>query len=251
MDFTTIQRISKAVVLIIILFTHIASFSNPIRVGVGISGAPIVENVKTDQGTYYFGFCIDIMNNICERIGRPCIYSPITLGNQFDLLNSGAIDLLVLTKPYIPFDLKQYAISLPYAVSKIQFIALKNSSVNDPKDIKNKKIGVIDSTFYSLLLHSSYSKNNQIIPYNQVSDLLSDLTQNKIDLIGLNNAIAYSLATNNVYDIKLVGHGIPLGDGYGIIALSDKAPLIQEINQAILSIQRDGTYTSIYRKYYN
>ncbi len=250
MELTKIPNRMHNVVFIMMLLVSTFSFSRSLTVGVGVSGPPIVERINTAQGPYYFGFCIDLMNNICKRIGETCTYYEITLNNQFELLNKGKIDLLILTKPYTPLEQEQYATSVPYAVSKIQFITSKNSPINNVGDIKNKKIGVIKTTFYNLLTQSSYHNDNQIIAYNFVSDLLSDLAQNKVDVIVLNNAIAYSFINNNIYNIKLVGHAIPLGEGYGIIALSDKEALITEINKAILSIEKDGTYTSIYQKYY-
>ncbi|CEG58774.1 transporter substrate-binding domain-containing protein [Legionella fallonii] len=237
-------------IFIVMLFISTLSFSAPLKVGVGLSGPPIAERVVTAHGPYYFGFCIDLMNKICQRIGQKCVYRGVTLKNQLELLDNGSIDLLILSKPYTSLDGKQYAISIPYAVSKIQFIALKNSPINKVEEIKDKKIGAIKSTFYDLLLQSPYHEHNQIIPYNLEGELLDALAQKKVDVIVFNNAIAYRLATNNFYDIKLIGRDLPLGDGYGIIGLSDKAALITEINKAILSIQKDGTYASIYRKYY-
>ena len=103
--------------------------------------------------------------------------------------------------------------SIPYSVSKIQFIALEKSPIEKISDIKNKKIGVIKDTFYELMVRSLYDQHNQIIAYNSESDLLSDLTKNKIDVIVLNNAIAYRLVNNNIYNIKFVGKNIQLGDG--------------------------------------
>lgn len=249
MSLTTIQKRSM-VVFIVVLCICARAFSSPLKVGITLSGPPIVERVNTAKGPYYFGFCIDIMNDICKRIGEKCIYEDITLNDQLKLLDNGDIDLLVQAKPYTSANLQHYAISLPYAVSKIQFVTLKSGSINKIEDIKNKKIGVIKSTFYNLLLQSSYSTHNEIIAYQATADLLSALAQNKIDVIVLNNAIAHELSNNNFYNIKLVGPDQALGEGYGIVALADKAKLIEAINKAILNIQKDGTYASIYQKYY-
>jgi ABC-type amino acid transport substrate-binding protein len=237
---------------VVIFLTGLAtlSFGTTLKVGVGVSGAPIVEKVASEHGPYYFGFCIDLMNTICARINQNCIYKQITLNDQFESLNNGDIDLLILVSPYTPEDLKQYAMSIPYAVSKIQFIALPDSPIDDLTDIKNKKIGVVKNTFYNLLLQSPFHNQNQIIAYKSDSELLTDLMQKKVDVIVLNNVVAYRLKTNDLYNIKFVGKDMPLGEGYGIIALPDKAPLINEISKVILTLQKDGTYVSIYQKYY-
>lgn len=232
------------------LFISTISYSNPLKIGVAVSGLPISQKVSTANGDYYFGFCIDLMNEICKRIEKQCIYREITLNNQFDTLEQGKIDLLILPRPYTVFDFTRYAMSTPYAVSKIQFVALKENPIKKVGDIKNKKIGVIKTTFYGLLTQSTFNNSNQILPYNSNSDLISDLVQHKIDVIALNNAIALTLLSNNYYDIKFVGSSVSMGDGYGIIALPDKEALIKKINEAILSIEKDGSYISIYQKYY-
>ncbi|WP_454780384.1 transporter substrate-binding domain-containing protein [Legionella sp. WA2022007384] len=250
MDLTRIPKI-PTIVFIMMLCISTLSLSNPIKVGVSIVGPPLVERVDTPQGTYFFGFFIDLMNNICKRIGTPCIYQEITLENEFEFLDSSKIDVLIPIKPYSSSELKQYAASIPYAVSKIHFITTKNSPINDIADIRNKKIGVIKITFYDLLVQTPYQKDNQIVAYNTESELLSDLAQHKIDVIVLNNIIALRLVNNNLYDIKLIGQDMPLGEGYGIIALPDKTSLIEEINKAIIGLEKDGTYTSLYDKYYN
>lgn len=221
-----------------------------LTVGIGISGPPIAQKVDTPQGAYYFGFCIDLMNGICQNIGKTCDYKDVTINNQFKLLNNHDIDLLILSSPYSAFELDQYAMSIPYAVSKLQFITLTDSNITQLSDLKNKKIAVIKNTFYDLLLQSSYKSDNEIIAYNSTPDLMLALTQHNIDVVGLNNVIAFTMLNNNSYDIKLVGNSIPLGGGYGIIGLQDKAALIDEINNAILKIENNGTYNSIYRKYY-
>ncbi|WED41954.1 transporter substrate-binding domain-containing protein [Legionella cardiaca] len=106
-------------------------------------------------------------------------------------------------------------------------------------------------TFYKLFTKSSFNDKNQIIPYNSTPDLLSALAQNKIDVIVLNNAIAHNIVKDILYNFKIVGPSLLLGDGYGIIALPANSEMITKINKSILSIQKDGTYTSIYQKYYN
>ena len=91
-------------------------------------------------------------------------------------------------------------------------------------------------------MESSYHNHNQIIAYNSVSDLMSDLAQGNLDMIVLNNVFTHNLTSNYLYNLKLLGPNVPLGEGYGIIALPDKVALIKKINQAILSIQKWNLY---------
>lgn len=250
MECSIIANKIRIMILIIMLGITSYSFSDTLNVGVPIVGSPVAEKINTGQGSYYFGFCIDIMNSICTHLDKTCVYHQINFENQLALLNNGKIDVLLLPQPYQSNTFKHYAASIPYVVSKAQFITLKNSNINEMIDIKNKKIGVVKSTFYDLLMHSEYAKENQILAYDSNPTLLSNLAQNKVDVIVLNNAVAYNLINHNPNYFKQIGHSIPLGNGYGIIAPAGKEALIEKINNAIIEIQQDGTYESIYQKYY-
>ncbi|MCW8452133.1 transporter substrate-binding domain-containing protein [Legionella quinlivanii] len=249
MDIYRALKPGMTLCFILLIFCN-SGFCSSLIVGVTVPGLPIVQKVDSARGSYYFGFCIDIMNTICKQIGRRCEYKTVTLHNQFELLDSRKIDLLIMPNPYTPFELAQYAASIPYAVSKMQFVALQNSGIDKLADIKNKKIGAMKDTFYTLLVESPYGNINQIIAYDSMNDLISDLANHKIDVIGLNDVVAYMFISNSIYNIRNVGKSIQLGEGYGIIGLPDKAPLIKKINRAIFNIENDGTYTSIYNKYY-
>ena len=241
----------RLLAFIILFLVNMYSFSAALRIGSLTSAPPFAQMSDSSTGQYFYGFSIDIMNAICQHIQQKCVYSPVTLDNQFEALNNGSIDLLLLANPYAEAQLSQYVTSLPYAVSKIRFVVTKDSKINQLSDLKNVKIGVIKTTFYNLLSQSPYQKGNQIITYKLLPDLLSALAQGQVDVILLNNTIAYSFMNNNLYNIKPVGDPIELGLGYGIIALPNQANLIKSINKAILLMQTDGTYVSIYQKYYN
>jgi ABC-type amino acid transport substrate-binding protein len=147
-------------------------YSKEIRVGV-ISGAPpFSSSYSTSKGIFFYGFSIDVMNAICNRIDVNCVYKTLSLTNQFQSLKEGSIDVLLLANPYEPEKLKQYAISLPYFISKVQFYANKNSTMNQLA-LVNLKIGVIATTFYNLLNQSPYREGNQIIPFTSIMECIT------------------------------------------------------------------------------
>ena len=246
----TSNKMVQRIVFVMMLFISTISFSSELIVGVPTSGLPLAEKINSSKGPYFFGYIIDIVNNICARIGKICVFKEVTLQNEFDLLNSGKIDILVLARPYVPLDQKLYATSIPYAVSEIEFIATKKSPINKIADINHKKIGAIKSTFYNLLLQSPYGKKNQIIPFDNMFDLIADLLDNKVDVIVLNKVIGIAVTHNKFYNFKVVGDS-PLGNGYGLIGLPDKKLLIMDINKAILEMEKNGIYVLIYQKYQN
>jgi ABC-type amino acid transport substrate-binding protein len=240
----------KLLIFLTLFLSNFYAFSKDLMVGVISSAPPFADKSTTANGVFYFGFSIDIMNSICKRIRIHCVYTTVTLPTQFKALDDGRIDLLLLANPYQPEQLAGYAFSLPYLISKVQFITTKNSTLTE-STMTGVKIGVAATTFYDLLKKTPYKNNNEIVPFNSTEELIAGLMQHKVDVILLNSTIAYNFIDNNTYNIKVISKQITMGDGYGIVSLPNKAPLIKEINAAILSMQADGTYTSIYSKYYN
>lgn len=56
--------------------------------------------------------------------------------------------------------------------------------------------------------------------------------------------------SNSATELKFVGDKMAIGDGYGILASKNNAPLIMKINKALLQIEKDGTYLEIYNTYF-
>ena len=235
----------KLFIYFTLFLASFCGFSKDLLVGV-ITGVPPFSEISDNAGqTYLYGFSIDIMNNICKLLHKNCIFTPLTLSNQFAQLDEGKIDVLLLPIPYQLDHLSSYAVSLPYLLSKVRFVADKNSTLQKGTSITNLKIGVMKATFFNLISNSPYKNDNTIIPFDNLPDLITNLVDHKVDVIVLNSAIAYYYINNHTYDKE-----IKFGDGYGMIARPENVELIQQINKAILSMQTDGSYVAIYNKYY-
>lgn len=241
----------KVLVFILLLSNSIYLWSKDLTVGVITATPPFSEMSQTANGAYFFGFSIDIMNDICRKVQITCTFSQVTLDTQFAALEDGTVDVVLLAYPYDFSKLSQFAISLPYLVSNVQFVTSQASPLKKGDPIRNLKIGVIKTTFYNLLNTSSYGKNNEIIPYVGVDNLITALADRQVDAILLNSAIAFYYINNNTYNIRPISPEIAMGGGYGIVALPANNDIIKNINQAILKMQADGSYITIYNKYYN
>lgn len=241
----------KRIVFLILILINAYAYSQGLRVGVITAAPPFSQVAEDENQTYFFGFSIDVMTNVCKQLKLRCVFKPLTFQTQFSSLNNGSVDVLLLANPYDFSHLSNYAVSLPYLISRAQFVARADSPIKKGSVIDNYKIGVMRTTFYDLLMDSPYKKNNTLVPFDTVTDLITALNQRKVDIIVLNSGIALYFMNNGTYNIKTVSAPISLGDGYGIIALPDKAPLIKDINKALLTMQANGSYLSLYNRYHD
>jgi ABC-type amino acid transport substrate-binding protein len=238
----------KALVFIILFISNVLAYSDIIKVGV-LEFAPPYSSLAGD-GKHFFGFTIDLMDNICQRLQAECSYVSTTLDQHGNSLQQGVIDVSFVPVPISTAPSGAFIYSLPYLVSNGQFLALKESPMNSLADIKKHKIGVMSDTLYNVISKSPYATDNEIKKYEAITDLISALANHEVDVIYVNDSVAKYMVNNALHQFKTVGKKIPMGEGYGIMALKNNALLIQKINKALLDMEADGTYLKIYNRYF-
>ncbi|KTD47553.1 transporter substrate-binding domain-containing protein [Legionella quateirensis] len=240
----------KLCICIILLCSTVIVYSAPINVGVMGFAPPF--STSTDGGKSFYGFHIDLMNELCKRSKLKCAYKATKLADQIKSLNQGTIDLVFSAIPIEKTSTVDFIYSLPYINSDAQFVTLKNNdTINSLKDIKNLTIGVLTSTLYYSFINSQFSSKDVIKQFSTMPDLISALVNKNVDVIILNNNVARFITLNDMRKFKLVGSPIPLGNGYGVLALKKNKKLINKINSALLQMESDGSYLAIYNNYFN
>ncbi|QMT61807.1 transporter substrate-binding domain-containing protein [Legionella sp. PC997] len=238
------KRVRHILFFILLVITPLA-YSNTVIVGVSKSAPPFSA---IDGSNHYFGFCIDLMDEICKRLNITCEYKPVTMKNQLAILNAGDIDITFPPSP-IPQSLSaNYVYSLPFMTSDGQFLTM-SSNIKTIKDLKNKKIGTLEASDLEDTL-ALYTSRDNIKSYPKISLMITALLNNNVDAIILNINIFKYLTINKVINFKPVGKPIVLGNGYGILALPKNTALINGINKVLLQMENDGTYETIYNKYF-
>ncbi|KTC80991.1 transporter substrate-binding domain-containing protein [Legionella cherrii] len=239
------MKLLRHTLFFITLMSNTLAYSDTIVVGVSKAAPPFSA---VAGGGHYFGFCIDLMNELCKRLNETCEYKPITMRNQMDMLNSGDIDITFPPAPIPQTPSQDYIYSLPYMTSNGQFLTM-SPDIKTLDDIKNKKIGTVQESHLrdTLLL---YTSQDNIKEYPKISLMIMALLNHDVDAIIMNVNIFKYLTINKVINFQTVGPPIVLGNGYGLITLPKNAALIDRINKVLLQIENDGTYEAIYNKYF-
>ena len=118
----------KVFVFLILFLNSIYVFSKDLMVGVITGAPPFSEMSDSGDHTYFYGFSIDIMNNICKQLNVGCVFSPLTMQTQFEALNLGKVDVLILATPYQVSHLRNYSKSHSTEVSNENQIMSKFKS---------------------------------------------------------------------------------------------------------------------------
>lgn len=228
--------------------------SQALVIGTSANYPPLASLI--DQKNHFTGFEIEIMQAVCDRIKAPCEFRPVIISTITDQLLSRKIDLAIAAIIIQSKPVPGYIFSLPYLASNTQFIVNKQSPINNPADIKNKRVGVRRGSLYG----GDYFKNyvlqlyhNQVrvAEYPTMNDLMEALGNRVVDVAFVNAVAADYWYMNNQNQYKLIGSKIPLGNGYGIMANEGQEPLINAINNALQHMLADGSYEAIYSRYFD
>lgn len=168
----------------------------------------------------------------------------------FTDLNAGKIDLAIAAITITNERQRAFLFSLPYLASEARFVTTKNNSITSLKKLNNKAIGIIRGSLFKQLITQKF-KINTIKEYPSTNQLISALNQHEVDALLIDDFSAdYWIASNNTL-FKGLGKPFPVGIGYGVMAKMDSTALINQINQALKHIEKNGFYLSLYKKYFH
>jgi len=217
-----------------------------IKVGIIFFDPPLV--VSPNQG-----FNVDLMKQICTGMKQNCQMVPKQWYELFPALNNREVDI-IMGAFISPERAKNYIFSLPYMLSKGQFITLKDSGLTSLEQLKGKKVGLIKEETNSGIFHdyvqANFYNQFQVLDYDDVEDLMTALNNKTIDAAMMFNITAGYWIQNSDNTFVTLGSSFTIGEGEAIMALPDNIQLINMINQQIKQMENDGVYLNLYQRYF-
>ncbi|HHT9897354.1 transporter substrate-binding domain-containing protein [Legionella pneumophila] len=206
-------------------------------------------SISADKN-HFFGFDIELITELCKQIKVQCQFKPMQFSQLFNDLNEGNIDLAIAAITITNERQQTFLFSLPYLVSEARFITTANSLIDNPEKLPNKKVGIIEGSIFKQLIAQEF-KGNPIKEFSSTNQLITALNQQEVDVLLMDDFSAdYWIANNNTL-FKGVGKSFPVGIGYGIMAKMDSPKLINQINNALKNLEKNGIYLSLYKKYFH
>ncbi len=200
------------------------------------------------------GFDIDIIKEICKKIGRKykVIHQPsfesLILGlqsNKFDIA-IGAITINEERK-------KQVSFSDIYFQDNISFIFKKDSNLEiSKKSLKGKILGLQSGTVFEKYVLDNFSEIVTIKLYNSVSEGLLDLKNDRIDgYVGDGSILKYWILKENNKQFKTIDVFEKKYISKMAIAVNkNNTKLLKLINQALSKIKSEKSLENISKDYF-
>lgn len=239
----------RALVLLAILVMADWSYSETLTIATPPFSPPFV--MANNRQHHFYGFSIDIMDEVCKRINATCHYEPFSLNDTFAKVMNGQADLAI-GNITITSEREQYVLfSLPYLPSEVQFLTVANSPLTSLENLRGKTVGAEEASIFPEYIKRTFGDSIKVVTYVNITDMMDPLGSSDIDAVILDKPTADYWYANNADVFKLLGPSAELGSGIGIIASKLNTQLIARVNKALIAMEADGVYLKIFNTYFS
>ncbi|GAB7024663.1 ABC transporter substrate-binding protein [Salidesulfovibrio brasiliensis] len=222
-----------------------------VRAGISNKGKPFgFINDKNE----WVGFDMDMAKEIAKRLGVKL--EPVVVNNKtrisFVQTTPPKVDMVLSNMTHKRVRDEKIDFSITYFFDGQKFLA-PVGTIKAPKDLAGKKIGSMQGTT-SIINVKKYLKslgdnNPQVIGYQNEVEMFEALRQGRVQAISTDSTLLIALAAKTPGKYELVGEFIS-DEPYGVGLPEDDSKWRDAINFAIQDIWKDGTYKTIYMKWF-
>lgn len=195
------------------------------------------------------GFDIDLLNEVAKIIGKKVEFKNMAFDSLLIAMQTGKINCIISGMTATDERRKHVNFSTPYFSSKQSVIVQADSDIKNFEDLNNRKIGVVIGYTGDMVVTDMYKDTASITRYEATGQAIMAITTKKVDAIVLDMEPAKEYVANNpgliVLDTALAE------EDYSIALPKDNTILLNEINNALEEMRKNGTYQKIYEKYFN
>ncbi|ANF57068.1 transporter substrate-binding domain-containing protein [Halotalea alkalilenta] len=226
-----------------------------IRIGVDVPYEPM--EYRNPDGSLT-GFDIELGDALCERAELQCEWVVQAWDGIIPGLLSRRFDAIMSSMTINEERRQQVLFSEPYISPPSAWFAPSSEGFTsaDAQTLKGKTIGVQRGTLQDNYVTDLYGSEAQIRRYATADDLVIDMSAGRIDIAFLDFPIGKTTMLDaDQGDYVVVGDMIDepkeyFGDGFGIAFRPRDEALAERFNQALAEVREDGTYQSLYDKYF-
>lgn len=197
------------------------------------------------------GFDVDLANALCHEMNASCTFTNQSFDSLIPSLKFRRFDAVMAGMDITPEREKQVMFTKAYYDNSALFIAQKGK-VDSVEALKGKRVGVQNGTTHQKYLTDKMS-GVSIVPYDSYQNAILDLKNGRIDAVFGDTAVVNEWLKQNA-SLAPVGEKVTdksyFGTGLGIAVRQGNSELQSQFNAALDKVKADGTYQTIYKKWF-
>jgi ABC-type amino acid transport substrate-binding protein/heat shock protein HslJ len=202
------------------------------------------------------GFDIALVKAMADRLGVRAEITDFAFEGLGAALQVGQVDVLISALSVTQEREAIADFSNVYYVGEDGVLAAADSDIEEVKnlgDFAGKRVGVQKATVYedwgqTSLVAAGIISQDQLFVYAQPVHALNDLVLDRLDLVVMDLQPATTAAIE--MEVKLVGRGLQ-EQRFAIAAPQGSVALVEQLNNALTTLQNDGTISRLYSDYLN
>lgn len=195
----------------------------------------------------YTGFDIELMEAIAEKMGRTAEFQDTSFETIFRDVAQGKFEAVISAATITPEREKAVAFSDPYYLSEQAILVKEGSDITGLADLEGKIVGAQQGTT-GLELGKEKANASELRPYPEGPDAVNALKSGTVEAVIIDAPVAQN-AVEKSGGVE-IAEKVPTDEKYGIALAKDNTGLLDEINQGLKEVISDGTYTTIYEKWF-
>jgi polar amino acid transport system substrate-binding protein len=196
----------------------------------------------------YTGFDIELMEAIAEKMSRTAEFQDTSFETIFRDVAQGKFEAVISAATITPEREKAVAFSDPYYLSEQAILVKEGSDITGLADLSGKTVGAQQGTT-GLELGKEKADAGELRPYPEGPDAVNALKAGTVEAVIIDAPVAQN-AVEESGGVEIV-EKVPTEETYGIALAKDNTGLLDEINQGLKEIIDDGTYKTIYEKWFH
>jgi polar amino acid transport system substrate-binding protein len=216
----------------------------PLKVGSDIPYPPF-EQGKAGE---YTGFDIELIEAIGEKIGRPVEVSDTSFETIFRDVSQGKFDAAISAATITEEREQAVDFSNPYYLSEQAVLVKEGSTIKSLEELEGKTVGVQQGTTGQELAKEK-SGASEIRPFPEGPDAVSALKSGTVEAVIIDAPVAQD-AVEKSGGVE-IAENVPTEEEYGIAVAQGETELLEEINKGLEEVKEDGTYKTIFEKWFH
>ncbi len=131
-------------------------------------------------------------------------------------------------------------------ITSVMTVDAITNSVNSVNDLYGRRVATIQGSTAATFLDR---RDLNYTAYDDLGPLLADFEAGSLDAVVFDAPILSYYTSHEGMGIGIMTGAVFLRENYGI-AFPTGSPLVEEVNQALLTLRENGTYDTIYRKWF-
>lgn len=216
----------------------------PLTVGSDIPYPPFEQGKPGN----YAGFDVELMEAIGEKIGRTAEFQDTSFETIFRDVAQGKFEAVISAATITEEREKAVDFSSPYYLSEQAVLVKAGSDIESLEDLEGKTVAAQQGTT-GLELAKEELGSSEIRPYPEGPDAVNALKSGTVEGVVIDAPVAQN-AVEKSGGVE-IAEKVPTEEQYGIAVAQGEEELLEEINQGLKEVEEDGTYKTIYEKWFH